>query len=575
MRVPTTVPFFGVRDIYMVKCNIKTMGKYLKKFGTHAEYETYSGGWEMALPNVSYCVNENEVHYNPWTWAEEYLTTVALEDGTISFNISQSMGTDTITSISYSTDGGETWTTTNNANNKEENLVIDVDVEEGDKVMWKGIATQTGYYDVAEDATYSSFFSSDCEFDAQGNVMSLLYGDDFKGETTIGDYAFCSLFYDYNEVKNCNIVNANNLSLPATTLAENCYNAMFFGCTSLTTAPDLPATTLAKGCYGGMFGGCTSLTATPELPVTTLAEDCYGYMFGDCASLTTAPELPATTLASFCYRSMFQNCASLTTAPELPATTLADGCYSSMFQNCTSLTTAPELPATTLAESCYEYMFGGCTSLITAPELPATTLAESCYWGLFRGCTNLVNAPELPATTLAESCYEYMFQDCTSLITAPELPATTMAEYCYQFMFNGCTSLVNAPELPATTLASQCYNGMFYGCTSLTTAPDLPVTTLAKGCYGGMFGGCTNLVNAPELPATALVEYCYTSMFSGCTNLNYIKAMFTTTPGTSYTNSWVSGVAANGTFVKNSAATWNVSGVNGIPTGWTVQTASA
>ena len=67
-------------------------------------------------------------------------------------------------------------------------------------------------------------------------------------------------------------------------------------------------------------------------------------------------------------------------------------------------------------------------------------------------------------------------------------------------------------------------------------------------------------------------------MFYGCSKLNYIKAMFTTTPSGSlpyyYTYNWVSGVASSGTFVKNSAAQWDVSGVNGIPSGWTVQTAS-
>ena len=41
------------------------MAKYLKKFETHAEYEAYSGGGEMLLPNVSYCEDNNEVHYNP------------------------------------------------------------------------------------------------------------------------------------------------------------------------------------------------------------------------------------------------------------------------------------------------------------------------------------------------------------------------------------------------------------------------------------------------------------------------------------------------------------------------------
>ena len=42
------------------------MAKYLKLFETHAEYEAYSGGGEMLLPNVSYCKDNNEVHYNPF-----------------------------------------------------------------------------------------------------------------------------------------------------------------------------------------------------------------------------------------------------------------------------------------------------------------------------------------------------------------------------------------------------------------------------------------------------------------------------------------------------------------------------
>ena len=90
-----------------------------------------------------------------------------------------------------------------------------------------------------------------------------------------------------------------------------------------------------------------------------------------------------------------------------------------------------------------------------------------------------------------------------------------------------------------------------------------------------MFNGCTSLVTAPELPAITLASSCYYRMFYGCTSLNYIKAMFTTTPSSTYTSNWVNGVSSNGTFIKNSAAQWDVTGVHGIPTGWTVQTVSA
>ena len=51
--------------------------------------------------------------------------------------------------------------------------------------------------------------------------------------------------------------------------------------------------------------------------------------------------------------------------------------------------------------------------------------------------------------------------------------------------------------------------------------------------------------------------------------------MFTTTPSTTYTNNWVSGVSPNGTFVKNSAATWNISGAHGIPSNWAIETADS
>ena len=43
------------------------MIKYLKLFETHVDYNTYINSQDKVLPNVSYCKNENEVHYNPYT----------------------------------------------------------------------------------------------------------------------------------------------------------------------------------------------------------------------------------------------------------------------------------------------------------------------------------------------------------------------------------------------------------------------------------------------------------------------------------------------------------------------------
>lgn len=253
---------------------------------------------------------------------------------------------------------------------------------------------------------------------------------------------------------------------------------------------------------------------------------------------------------------------------------LSDKSYAfyKLFYNCTNIVNVSSnfLPATTLATYCYHYMLYGCTNLTTAPKLPATRLTTACYSYMFRDCTSLTTAPALPATTLADYCYQYMFCGCTGLATAPKLPAQSLLAYCYQYMFYGCTSLTTAPELPATTLATYCYSYMFGECTSLTTAPELPATTLKTNCYSGMFHSCTSLTTAPELPATTLVYYCYSYMFFGCSKLKYIKALFTTTPSSSYTSNWVNRVASSGTFVKNPNATWDVTVAHGIPSGWTV-----
>ena len=225
-------------------------------------------------------------------------------------------------------------------------------------------------------------------------------------------------------------------------------------------------------------------------------------------------------------------------------------------------------------------VMGNIMSLIYGDNFIKNNTIESSYafLRLFKGSNKLVNAKDLilPATTLANYCYEGMFMLCYSLITAPELPATTLAYNCYTYMFYNCEALKTAPELPATTLAQSCYYHMFESCDALTTGPSiLPATTLANHCYNGMFYDCYNLTAAPELPATTLADRCYSGMFYYCTKLNYIKAMFTTTPSSTYTSNWVYRVSARGTFVKNSEATWNVTGENGIPSGWTVTTASS
>lgn len=277
---------------------------------------------------------------------KNYFTIEILEDG--EFYVRRT--------IKYSINDGE-WTQINNAA---------IPVNAGDKIRFRG-------YEVYQHDVL--FSGNTIQFNVSGNIMSLYYGSDFDEETKC--FVCTGLFYG-----STGLIDASNLVLPSTTLANSCYSDMFYGCTSLTSAPELPATTLASYCYGSMFRGCTSLTTAPELPATALTQICYSDMFYDCTSLTSAPELPATILAEGCYEHMFRGCTSLTKAPELPATTLANLCYIHMFRSCTSLTQAPELPAETLADNCYNGMFDHCQSMNYIKCLAKDISASDClfFW---------------------------------------------------------------------------------------------------------------------------------------------------------------------------------------------------
>jgi len=254
--------------------------KYIKKFNTANDYNHFMFNYKNT-PNVSLVTElsgSDRLSFKPQShdYSKDYLTIVAIEDLTVflTYHGMKRGGNN----VSYSINNGNTWQEMKNT----------VSLNAGDKIMFK-------HSGVHNEASTGTFFFSDMynsydpipgKFNVEGNVMSLIYGDNFIGQTSFPEgqdweYIFYSLFSSES-----NLISAANLILPALILPDACYFGMFTSCTSLTTAPELPATTLSHGCYNNMFTACPSLTNIFELPAKILEENCYAYMFGDCSSLT-------------------------------------------------------------------------------------------------------------------------------------------------------------------------------------------------------------------------------------------------------------------------------------------------
>lgn len=242
-------------------------------------------------------------------YSTEYLTIESLEDGNQIGIVDSGRP-----SISISTDK-QTWTTVT----PDAAPTYFITLNTGEKVYIKG--SNNAYY--SDSWSTQGYFTSTGQFNVSGNIMSLIYADDFKNKTTLSSSnssAFMYLFYNTNK-----LISAEHLVLPATTLSDNCYAHMFKGCSSLTTAPSLPATSLADHCYANMFDGCSSLTTAPELPAITLSDWCYYFMFADCSSLNYIKMLATDVSAILCLEWWVNGVATSGTFVKDASTTLPTG----------------------------------------------------------------------------------------------------------------------------------------------------------------------------------------------------------------------------------------------------------
>lgn len=265
---------------------------YIKLFDLISDYNNYIKSEDALLPNVSLILETTKLHYNPIKKQISYFGFTAIEDTTIIITARNSGEIcDPIANLEYSKDG-DTWTTWDYSN---------IQLLAGESVYLKG-NNPNGFSSFSDDDLIShNFAMSTGKYNVHGNIMSLIYGDDFEDKYTIPtQYCFYALFHTMSANPNTSLVNAGDLILPATTLTDNCYYAMFTYCTSLLSAPALPATTLANGCYVTMFGGCTSLVTAPVLPAGTLAGYCYLNIFAGCTNLNNITMLATDISADNC-----------------------------------------------------------------------------------------------------------------------------------------------------------------------------------------------------------------------------------------------------------------------------------
>lgn len=199
---------------------------------------------------------------------KNWLCFESLADGSkLTLCLPQRVNSSLVKSVSYSTTNGSSWTIIPNTSDEIYTPILTIN--KGEKVYFKGDAKC--YFGSVYNSIYledfAHFFTNTADannqytwygdtpgiFKVSGNIMSMLYGDDFE---------------DKKEIP-----------------SEKCFEGLFATATGITTAPELPATNLKNDCYRAMFRNCKNLVSSPDLPAETLPAGSYAQMFETCTNI--------------------------------------------------------------------------------------------------------------------------------------------------------------------------------------------------------------------------------------------------------------------------------------------------
>lgn len=534
-------------------------------------------------------------------YENQYLTMYFNNNGVISFVIPTAVNSTYITDISYKVNNGN-WVTTTNTSST---VTISITVVQGDIVQWKGNIPYNGYI---SSTNYAHFADDGTTFELYGNIMSLYWGDDFRNKELFPwsisnnrDYPVECIAYGL--FQGTNVYNAEHLILPAQNLyTPNTQSAYHYAC---------------------MFQNCANLIYPPAvLPAKIIGAYTYYQMFMGCTSLVKMPNMEniEDTVGRAAYRNMFNGCASLSQNTQQTIHMNKAGyqmCHY-MFNGCTSMVNAPNIEVYSLdnnlalsgngVASSFECMFYGCTALETPPErIDLDTIDNLTFCLMFANCTSLEYAPIINIRKInyindtltpnpGRLAFKEMFTGCTSIVDGSGIniyfPDTSewSGEQTCRDMFKNCTYLENGPSINVNgnviVNGNMTFSRSFWNCSNLENYDielnyeiDSSATITTGEGYGNYqtFYNCTNIVSGPRITRLSLRTRELEGMFISCTSLRdvYIKCDEDNAGDAFkrwlYGTGTLSGVTR--TVHQAGSATLPSNSVDGVPTGWTLDTA--
>ena len=276
---------------------------YLNNFDTHTSYEEKLnvGGIDFKIPNVSYCKDVKDVHFNPYNLIKFYV-------GEITPSQTVKIYTD--------------------ANNH-----LDVTVSEGNKWYSYLLPKGKGLYKIEGDSVKKVVVKADISFEGILSyplptiIPSSTIEASFKGSSKVtnlmGMFSYCSglTSLDLSSFDTSNV---------------NVFSIIFGGCISLSSLTLSNFDTSKATQMNGMFANCSSLTSIDLSSFDTSNVINMSNMFGDCSGLSSLTLSNFDTSNVTDMNHMFDGCTNLISLDISGWNTSKVNSISNMFKGCSN-----------------------------------------------------------------------------------------------------------------------------------------------------------------------------------------------------------------------------------------------
>ena len=277
--------------------------KFLRKFNEHTSYEAEVnvGGIDFKIPNVSYCKDVKDVHFNPYNLIKFYV-------------------------------GEVTGTTPQTVSIYTETTSIPIQVSEGKKWYTYVLPKDKGLYQIVGDSVKNIVIKANISYsntDLSAIISNSTVEASFKGSDTSNVTDMDYMFSDCNSLKSLDLSGWNTSNVTR-------MSGMFSNCRSLTSLDLSSFDTSNVTSMGSMFDGCSGLASLDLRNFNTSNVTDMGGMFYGCDGLTSLDLSNFNTSNVTKMNLMFKNCSNLTSL-DLSKWDISEGTIiNNMFEGCSN-----------------------------------------------------------------------------------------------------------------------------------------------------------------------------------------------------------------------------------------------